>query len=434
MFYYNLGYHFALREGSPDAGGGSVILASAMPPAQLIRRQFKKYPHLQHRLFDPQLYLARLDPHLAPTAVAKLAPYPWFGVSIVPPFDSGAQTLSQWKEAAGEELRAQWTRSVISEQHLIESAVREAVMLQIQLGCEGIILPVPMTDSPRRGYVDEATWIDAGIAVCKELRVRVPIYATIAVTDVVLRGADPVRDALLDTITSHIATRDELAGAYLVVEQASEEGYCCTSGDTTRAILVLVDDLVRGASKRVIVNYAGAFGAVTSAVGASVWSSGYYRSLRRLRLVDFDDREGRAYPRYFSLALLGDVSPEADLNRVAGTQLFKSVRTETKAAQLLHTRLDARGSASEVADWVYSIGNLGGAIPHYNEAMHSLGTHLDSLGMEARIDFVHKLLKRAARLAAELRQLQPRLSNRTDLSHQQAWLTSFEEWRSRAGL
>ena len=40
-------------------------------------------------------------------------------------------------------------------------------------------------------YVTETQWMDAGIEACRELRVSVPVYATVAIADTALRQQVP---------------------------------------------------------------------------------------------------------------------------------------------------------------------------------------------------------------------------------------------------
>src|SRR5713226_4315661 len=88
MFYHNTKYRFALPPGSPETIAGAIVLACAMPEGQLLRRDMRKQPFLQHRMFDPQLYLATLDANTASKSVCNLATWPWFGERGVPQYDS----------------------------------------------------------------------------------------------------------------------------------------------------------------------------------------------------------------------------------------------------------------------------------------------------------------------------------------------------------
>src|SRR5919108_4374940 len=105
MYYYNAKYTFALPGQSPSAIAGGIISAAAMPAGQLLRREFRKYPYLQHRLFDPQLYLSSLDRNVARKSVLNLASWPWFCPGAVPEYDSDKhKSLKNWKELHADDL------------------------------------------------------------------------------------------------------------------------------------------------------------------------------------------------------------------------------------------------------------------------------------------------------------------------------------------
>jgi len=338
-----------------------------------------------------------------------------------------------WRAENSEFVRKSWTRMLPTDDAAIRAASKSAIQFQIEMGCELIVLPVPLIDSLQNLFVEAAQWIDQGIEACKELRVNLPVYATVAITDILLRGTTFSRESIIDTISSHIVTRSELIGAYLVVEQASEDGYCCETFETCEGILLFVDDIVRGGGKRIIVNYAGSFGAVAAAAGAWVFGTGYYRSQRRLRLADFDESEGRTFPRYFSIALMGDVSPDIDIDQINQAGLWKTVRASTEASRLLNQALEMNQSVSSVPTWTYSFSNLAGAIPHYSEVMRAFGKHIGLQSAAERADFMEKILVRASDTALTLQAIAPRLK-KTDLSHQAVWLRAFKTWRLRAGL
>lgn len=435
MFYYNLGYKYAIPEGSPHSGG-SIILASAMTHPQLMRRKFRQYPHLEHRLFDPQLYLAGLDKSTAKGSVEKLATYPWFckQSAEVPKYDSGAQKLQEWKAEASSELLKQWTGKLPSTDEEVRLAVGQAILLQLQLNVQHVILPVPLIDDPYAGFSEAARWIDVGLSICAEARISKQVFATLAIPDAILRSNATVREPLLNAATGYLASQPSLAGAYIVVEQGSEDGYVLRSFETCRAILTIVDDIVRGAGKLALINYAGAFGAVAAAAGASIWSSNFYRSLRRMKLDDFDDATGRTYPRYFSIPLMGDITPDGDLDKLAMSGTFGSVLSKSDAATLLNAALLAKRPANSIPGWVYDQSNITTATQHHNESMHRLGLHLDALDDVARVRFMHKLLRAATHRSSLLQNHQPTLDpKKSDYRHQDTWLQAFEWWMQRAG-
>ena len=402
---------------------------------ELERRQFKHFPHLQHRLFDPQIYLAELDAHTAEEKVKKLASYPWFGADVVPKYESDKHgSMRAHRERYAAERLEHWTREAPSDSGDVAAAARAAIEYQLGLGCEAIILASPLTTGRTRPiYQTEVRWMDAGIAACENLGVRLPIFATVAVSDAALRGIG--RSSLLDAIAGHIVARDELAGAYVLVEQGNQQHVDCRTPDIILSLLELTHDLVHRARRRVIVNYMGTLGALASAAGAEIWGTGYYPSQRKLRLLDLDNREeARAYPRYFSLRLLGDVGVKHDLLRLCQAGFGSRVFTETESAKPLHAALKRGESPDTIPLWAFKAGNHALAMPHYYESVYQLGTHLHSLPVADRPPFVQRLLEQAASLASELRTLKPKLDARTELSHQDAWLNTFKAWRKQAGV
>ena len=438
MFYHNTKYKFALAEGSPTNIAGGIIACSAMPAGQLLRRvrkDLRKYPYLQHRLYDPQLYLSGLDPLTSRTTVAKLASHQWFAQHEVPDYDSQQHgTIKEWKDQHEDDLLATWRRSPPSGQTQRSECIRAAVAHQVELGCDAIILPSPLTNIAALNYQVEIEWLDAGIEICAEMRVSVPIFATIALADNVLRGIEPIGNPLLHTITSQIASRDELAGAYIVVEQAAEDGYVCTSRETLLSVLLLTDDLSRGAAKQVIVNYMGMFGAVMAAAGVNVWSSGYYLSQRRLKLADFEDKMGLAMPRYYSLALTGDIGLEHDVGRAFAAGLWPRVRLETPASEPLDSALAAGTFPGGAPEWEYRSSNITAAIAHYNTVAYKVGTVLDALDQPRRVDFVQRWLDRSMQLADMLNAVGIHNSTSTNMQHPAIWLSAYEGWRAYSGL
>ncbi len=431
MFYHNTKFRFALAEGSPPLQGG-IIAASAMPGDQLVRRVragFRQYPYLQHRLFDPQLYLCGLDKHIAGKTVVNLATQPWFTSRKVPAYDSGEHgTIKNYKETYANALLESWTGEPFETEDAIQTGVRACIQYQLDLGCEGIILPSPLTTVASRSYEEETRWLDIGVSVVRELRLSLPIYATVALSDGVLRGVNALRNPLINTITDQIASRDELAGAYVVVEQTTESGYACNSKDVLLALLVISDDLSRGAGRRVIVNYIGTFGAVMSGAGTVIWASGYYRSQRRLRLTDYEESMGLAQPRLFSLGLVGDVGLEEDLPvafaKGFGARLLKP--TSDQSVPLLQA-LTAGTYPLSTPQWAYRSNNLTAATAHYLSINDRIANSLDTFELPRRREFVLRWLKNAASLAEQLSDLKMRPPI-TDSGHQSVWLSAFSDW------
>jgi hypothetical protein len=437
MFYFNVRWAFKLPDDCAVPIPGGVIAASAVPQHGLIRRKFAKFPHLQHRLFDPQLYLAGLSADRSPGAIVKLSSYGWFPTPGVPLYDSSVHgKQSDWTAAFQREILGSWKGHAVRGANEIMAASRTAVQLQLELECDKIILPSPLTNTLTTNYTEELAWLDAGLEVCLELRVHKPIYATIAISDVALRGLDPQANNLLSLITDQVSARN-VSGAYIVIEQASEDGYACGDENTLLSLLLLVDDLTRGANLQAIVNYVGGFGAVATAAGAEIWSSGYYLGQRKLRLSEFEVEEDDvrlAYPRYHSLALAGDIGVRDNLEQLVRDGFGRKVLSKTGASEPLHEALTQGVAVDQVPAWAYRPSNITAAAAHYNDTVAKLGSLLDRLTRSERVELVHKWLTRSVEIANELRTAGFRSSRTTELSHQQAWLRAYERWMAIAGF
>lgn len=430
MFYYNAKYGFSVEAPSAGLIAGGIIAASAILAGELRHRDFRRYPYLQQRLLDPQLYMAGIDRDLDAKKVVRLASYPWFINPSIPEYDSRVHASPKWwKDTFGEALLQAWNGQIPSSPADLERAVRGAVRLQTRLGCTGIILPGPLTTIADQSFDTETRWIDCGAEICAEERVSLPVFATVALSEAVLHGVPPAQHPLIHTISNQISTRREISGIYIVVEQAEANSYVWTSRDALRAILMLIDDIVRGAGKQAIVNYFGTFGAVAAAAGAQVWSSGYYLSQRRLNLSAL---QGRARPRYYSIRLAGDIGVENDLKRLCEAGLGDRLITGTTADHGLRRALAAGMDTSSVPEWQYTNSNIGAASRHYTELLARHGLNLSSLDPTGRVRAAHQWLRNAVDLANQVARF-PVGQGQTDTTHQRVWLDVFEEWQRYSG-
>lgn len=431
MYYYCAKLRaLKLPELSERVPAGSVIAASAMPLHQLTRRSFTIHEHVRHRMLDPQLYLAGLDPRTAKSTVFKLATCPWFGTD--PPAYNSAQhgTLNDYKERFIAELLSRWTGIAPSTRSEIRLCVKSALQYQASLGCEALIIPSPLT-STATDYRIETEYLDAAIELASDLQLSIPLYATIAVSDALFRNADPTENTLIQAITGQIASRSEISGAYIVLEQTAETGYVCVNENTLFSLLILADDLIRGAARQVAVNYIGPFGAVLAAAGARVWASGYYRSQRRMRLADQEEDEGRAYPRFYSSPLAGDVGVEEDLRRLRDAGLLHHVFSRSEASVPLYNAIQANRYPNAAPQWEYRPGNIWAAAAHYNDIACKIEGFFDSKDNAGIIEAVDRWLKQASALANQVGSsgVSPQ---HTDTRHQAIWLSAFQKWRRYA--
>lgn len=430
--FYQCARYFTDLPGSVDPGvGGGIVAAGARPQMGVIRNQRKivrEYPWLHHRLFDPQLYLADL-PSTA-KHIPNLATYTWFGVRN-PPFRN-SENIKQWILAHEDELREGWMAKRID----IPNAVADAIELQLHFGAEKLIIPGPLTSVLTNDFQDELQYIDEAIGYFKRsLFVQhPPLYATVAITDSLLRGTAADRNPLLRTISDQIAARGELAGAYIVIEQSGESGHCYNCEEGCLALLTLTDDLVRGAKKDVIINYAGMFGAACMAAGASIWSSGHYRSQRRLKLADEEDNKGTTLPRFYSLRLAGDIGLKENVELAFRSELRDWLfAPETNAARPLLNALRNGSSIAEMPEWSYTQGNKPEPQKHYYELCVFLDRFLNQLESTKRVRAVQHWLEQSVKLSVKLKEMDDyNKGTHTDVSHQAVWLNAFSKWRENA--
>lgn len=433
MYYYCAKLNaFKLPELSETTPAGGIIAASAVPHPMLMRRQLMPYAHLRHRLLDPQLYLATLDHRTAGNTVYKLATYPWFGTAPIAYDSSEHGSLSDYKARFMAELHERWPGRAPAEDQAILDCVREALQVQISFGCEGLIIPSPLTNT-RTDYQLEAKYIDAAVSLVPELPASLPLYATVAVSDGVLRNIDPVKNTVVQTISDNIAARSEVAGAYIVLEQTAETGYVCINEETLFGLLILCDDLARGAGKRAIINYIGPFGAVMLAAGAAVWASGYYRSQRRMKLADQEEDVGRSYPRFYSSPFAGDLGIEEDLQLLGRTDLFPKLFSRSRASLPLLHAIQTGRYPQAAPQWEYRPGNIWAAAAHYNDICCKVDAYLDTRDAQGKIDAVERWLVQAATFSADATNAGIS-GTHSDLRHQQIWLSAFRKWRAYAGV
>lgn len=426
-FLTNIGYRFKLPETVQP--GGSVLLASAMPKHQLERRRIDdRYPHLAHRLFDPQLYLAGLDARASGKHCAYLATYPWFGISGLQSYTSGEHTQSQWRQAVEQRVAALWTGASPTDPDVVRDVVAEAVRFERRLGCDAIILPSPLTVDPSTDYREELLWLDGGLRAVEETdESPVPVYATVALSDICVRYFDPAHNQLLDVILDSISARG-VDGVYVVLEQASEphDTRHCSSARALASVLRLVHVFSEDVGLDVGVNFLGLMGLACEAVGAAWWASGWYKSLYRLRLAD-RLAGGRAYPSYWSYPCAVDVHLDGDFDAIVKAGFLEAIADQTVAsAGLLRAARDGLRS-DDVPGWRYAPSNIAAAKEHFLlSAIQAERKYSES--RSDRIELIQEWLSSAVGVVGHLAPLlgQPR---RTKLDHVDAWRDAFQRFR-----
>jgi len=428
-FLVNVGYQAALELSEYPKGG--ILIASTLSKHTLERCDLdKKYPHLTFRLFDPQLYLSGLDANISPDHCADLSSYPWFCVPEVDDYESSEQKQSDWKKDAKKKISSQWQGTHSTEPDRIREAVGKCIEFQINIGCGAIIFPSPLTVDLSTDYRDETMWLDMGIQYIQERGgIDLPIYATVALSDLCTFHLDPPKNNLLQLILDVVSSR-EVDGVYLVIEQSSES-------DSTRHLrntrslwtaLHLTYIFSHDCELDVCCNFFGSFGLILEAVGAKYWASGWYKSLYRLRLAD-KARGGRVYPSFWANLASVDIHLDEDFDKLneAGVLSKTTDKKTTSSAGLLDAA--AQGiKVKDVPDWVYRVNNRTSARNHFILSQIDNDSNLSRIKEADRLDYVQNKLTNAVQFSVEIATtLGP--TGKTSVDHVQSWLDALIRFR-----
>lgn len=430
-FFVSARYKMGIPSGLEAGVAGGLILPSGLPVHTLTRRNFvKQYPHLSRRLLDPQLYLADIDCGACRPCCANLVSYGWFGGDGLVAYDSAKMTQGEWKTRARRDVLKAWVGNVPKSAEGIEDAVRVAITTQIAVGCESIILPSPMTSDPASDYGDALAWLDAGMDIAGVAGGGRPCFASVVLSEACLRGTSPWSNRLLDLVLDQVTAR-EPGGAYVVIEQTSDSGYFMRHRNTVGALLRLCHELKRGGVERVLVAFAGTAGLLALCAGADAWATEWYRSERRLYRPDFEEKDGRAYPAFYSHALCGEVHLKADMDKIVEAGDLSRISDVTSASKGLLRALAAGRKVSSVPEWAHSPGNITTAREHFLSVAARETRAVSALGPADRREYGRQWLESASRLADDLTRLTP-FEDRTAVEHQDSWRLAFDEFlRSR---
>jgi len=434
--YRTVGYHFKNPSSASISGG--LILASKVSKITLDRRRDdldEKYSdHFSNRLFDPQLYLSEIDTR-ARSACTKLASYPWFPTGDIQGYDSDEMTQGDWKNDVSENIESIWRSRTPSSSAIINASIRSCIKYQLWLGCDAIILPSPLTTDPSSQYSDEATWIDKGVEIANELGADIPVLATIALQDNCLRFQRPPNNHLINQIADSVSARG-VDGAYIVLEQSSElqNQRHCGHKNVLWSVLELTHLLGVDANLTVVASYLGAYGLACRAAGCDAWSTGWYKSLYRLRIPDLAGT-GRARPRYWSFPAAISIHLKSDFDDLSSDNLIGGgpLDDATSASNGLLTAAKQGSLVRNVPDWEYTISNVTAARGHFLASVFQVEKDLQQLSRADRVDFIHDWLKDATNLTSSVAQTLG-TERDTNLDHVQAWEGAFDSYRSQFGV
>ncbi|MGA2093355.1 MAG: hypothetical protein ABSH16_08125 [Sedimentisphaerales bacterium] len=417
--------------GNVSGVSGGIIYPMGVAYHSLMRRDLnKKYPHLNRRLLDPQLYLVKLDPYTCRKKCAQLATYPWFPQKPFTSFNSGEHNQREWQRELKNKIHELWIGQLPKKADEIEKTVKSCIEVQENLDCENYILPSPLTIDQATDYSTELQWLDIGLKVSKQTNNEKPALATIAISDSALRLIEPWENELIDLIIDQVSSR-EPDGAYIVLEQSNEQGYYCTHHNTVGCLLRLVHGLKTAGLKRIVVAYTGTTGFLSLLAGADTWASGWYKSERRLKLTDIEDTEGRAFPAYYSHSFASEFNVEHDLDHAYKKGLLSTIQEITPASALLLSALKSGKKASMVAEWEYRPANVTAAKEHFVSAAINHTAEIANMSKDELFTYGLKWLENAKYLAEIISKLDNR-HPRTEINHQSSWYKAFKNFVEKA--
>jgi hypothetical protein len=370
MFLLNVGYRWNLAADLSEVQATIYLAAGSI--GERLRRQ--ALPEKQRLLFDPQLYLAGLDPDSCQKTCARLASYPWFGVNDIPSFDSAQSSLREWEAAIRGTIGGLWPRQAPAVR-LITSL--RALDFQLALGCTHIILPSPLIADREDEAQTQAEWLDSCLEAAQELEVGQPVLATVAVADSVLNAEAFNEGGFLDIVADQITARDGLDGVYIVIANNVGDHPFRNSPAIQRAYLHLSSAFAARGYETVLTNFADVFGLVCLGAGATGFASGPSQSLRRLAISAFrDEGGGIALPHFYSHRVIGEFLSETELDRYVQRNLLRRIRDNTPYSVALMDALQAGRSASAIQGWAESQNNLATSQKHF---LHRLSLEDQSL-------------------------------------------------------
>jgi hypothetical protein len=423
-FYAPARHQMALPGDVPHVNGGIIFPAGIMADALVRRNLVKNYPHLSRRLLDPQLYLATLQAVNCRKACTNLWSYPWFNSPAATPYESAKQTQAERRKEVGADIHKLWAGQVPTEDNAIQSAVESCVSFQLNIGCEAIILPSPLTVEQGSNFSIETNWMDKGIAAAKAMAPHLPCYPTIALSDTSLRGIAPYDNDLLTVIVDQVTARS-LPGAYIVIEQSNEAGYHCAHSNTTGALLRLTHELRGGGVKDVVIGPIGFAGLLALFAGATTWCAGWYRTERRIKLSDFDDRDGRSYHTFCSFPAATDIHLDTDMDRIVTLGYLARIADYTDASETLMRAMSAGMRSGSVPEWAYQPANVRAAREHFLRIATRETRRIGELKPDQMLNEGAAWVANAEDLATQLYR-QGRFNVRTELNHQPAWNAAYK--------
>lgn len=360
MFLLNVGYQWS----DLHAANGAIFRASGQDCESLLRRD--RPAHLSRVLFDPQLYL--LDYALAPADHAgllkNLSTFGWFGMGT-PSFDSAETNRRDWLKEVKENIDDLWNDRISPLANWPET-VRTAIDAQVAFKCTEIILPSPLQADPEDNLDSYFMLLDDAIEVASR-RTNLPLLASVPMDERLLAHRAPSQSQVVEALADGLTARDRLAGVYLTLSTDASSSVLVINPCVVGSILRLSTLIGQDAGLLVVTNFVECLGLATLGFGGSAYGSGFTVKSRCLRISDYVDRSGgAAYPKFHSVRLGLEFSPEPDLERLRDARLLRYLGDDgTPAGKPVLDALSAGRDTASVPAWERRKNNVAAARLHY---------------------------------------------------------------------
>lgn len=413
MFFLNLGYHRT----NTEYVDGIVYPASAVEAPRYLTRQSPFLRPGAWVLFDPQLYLARLDRETCSLSASRLASYPWFGTALP------EAKIREWVEE--HRMAFEWPPVLPESESERKTFISTCLTFQRRLNVTAFILPVPLVEDASDEFSDQLEWIDIGLEFSNAFS---PLFVSLVVLDSVLLQ-NRSYDVLAQTILDNLSVRD-VEGVYVAIAQERQDALYLQQRVICRFLLDLSYHLGWRSGKKVIINYGDVFGLVCMSVGASSWASGDSNKARRLHFDDFADRTGgQRYPRFYSHGLIADLSVGSDMLKLRDLGLLRYIEEDrTPASAGLIDVLVQGGDVESVPEWVERVNNVAKAREHRIQRLQAATQEIARIPKEERPRYVLEWLTKAEEHAVYLEHRLDQDPLSADFRHVSVWRSVLEEF------
>ncbi len=422
-YFFNLRYQWSI---DPSINlGGVTFCASGLDMESFFRRETIEN-QTQEKIFDPQLYLIDLDPKNSPVACSRLSSFPWFPASCIEQAELGYR---EWMKQVKESIEDNWSPELPTDFEEIKERAFKCLEFQIQIGCSILVAPSTLIKNPSTSLDYEMQWIDASLDAYAEIGSDLPIYATLAISDLCLKEKKPFDNPFLELCFDQLSSRPELDGIYFVLERSTPGQKRLINLNTVESILTLAYIFTEKIGFDFFTNYCEEFGFITLGAGGTHFGSDDTVKGRRLHLQDFVERGGGTnYPYIFSLNNFSDFRPITDLQKISDIGFFNSLNIEsTRFSNDLIEAIRNKRPVT-VPEWQESLNNVGRAKNHYIECLKDQVDSIAEMNLNEKINYIHQML-----ISAEMRMnyLETRIKDDPlleDGKHISNWREGFERF------